>query len=246
MGSWLAHPEICKQKGLSSMKSMEEIEWRHQVPLDDGRITPGVVSTYKFEKVKLFDQVDFRGKSVLDIGAWDGYFSFTAERRGARRVVALDDPEFRTGGMDGFNFLHDHFKSSVEWKKGTIYQLPEEMFDVVLCYGVLYHLTDLLLGITNCFRRSNDLVIFETLLYEDEKPFLKLLEPGVGTQGCITNDTSPYTLTTGYLAMVARLNGFELVKHLQATRFRGAMMFKLATRIPSPYRSTCFPIAPVN
>lgn len=33
---------------------------------------------------------DLRGKSVLDIGAWDGYFSFEAERRGAARVVALD------------------------------------------------------------------------------------------------------------------------------------------------------------
>ena len=30
------------------------------------------------------------GKTVLDIGAWDGYFSFEAERRGASRVVALD------------------------------------------------------------------------------------------------------------------------------------------------------------
>ena len=33
---------------------------------------------------------DFRGRSVLDIGAWDGYYSFLAERRGASRVVALD------------------------------------------------------------------------------------------------------------------------------------------------------------
>lgn len=31
-----------------------------------------------------------RGKSVLDIGAWDGFYSFEAERRGAARVVALD------------------------------------------------------------------------------------------------------------------------------------------------------------
>ena len=33
---------------------------------------------------------DLRGKSVLDIGAWDGYFSFLAEERGASRVVACD------------------------------------------------------------------------------------------------------------------------------------------------------------
>ena len=33
---------------------------------------------------------DFRGRTVLDIGAWDGYYSFLAERQGAARVVALD------------------------------------------------------------------------------------------------------------------------------------------------------------
>jgi tRNA (mo5U34)-methyltransferase len=33
---------------------------------------------------------DLRGKSVLDVGSWDGYFAFAAERLGADRVVALD------------------------------------------------------------------------------------------------------------------------------------------------------------
>jgi tRNA (mo5U34)-methyltransferase len=38
----------------------------------------------------MFRLPDLRGKTVLDINAWDGFFSFEAERRGARRVVALD------------------------------------------------------------------------------------------------------------------------------------------------------------
>ena len=33
---------------------------------------------------------NMKGKSVLDIGAWDGFYSFEAERHGASRVVALD------------------------------------------------------------------------------------------------------------------------------------------------------------
>ena len=33
---------------------------------------------------------DLRGKSVLDVAAWDDFFSFEAERLGAGRVVALD------------------------------------------------------------------------------------------------------------------------------------------------------------
>jgi len=36
------------------------------------------------------DLGDLQGKTVLDIGAWDGFFSFESERRGAARVVALE------------------------------------------------------------------------------------------------------------------------------------------------------------
>ena len=41
-------------------------------------------------KFLLIDSLKFSGRSVLDIGAWDGYYSFLAERQGASRVVALD------------------------------------------------------------------------------------------------------------------------------------------------------------
>lgn len=39
---------------------------------------------------KLIDWPDLRDKSVLDIGAFGGWYSFEAERRGARSVTAID------------------------------------------------------------------------------------------------------------------------------------------------------------
>ena len=36
------------------------------------------------------DLPDLRGKSVLDIGGWDGFFAFEAERAGAARVAVID------------------------------------------------------------------------------------------------------------------------------------------------------------
>ena len=41
---------------------------------------------------------DVRGKSVLDIGAWDGKYSYKAEAGGAARVVALDHYVWRLNG----------------------------------------------------------------------------------------------------------------------------------------------------
>ena len=71
------------------IQRMNEIDWFHSIPLKDVIITPG--RDYSMSKLK---QVclpeDLSGKSVLDIGAWDGFFSFQAEKNGAERVLATD------------------------------------------------------------------------------------------------------------------------------------------------------------
>lgn len=62
------------------------LRWHHSIDLGGGLITPGLSELTLGD-----DQLpDFADKSVLDIGAWDGYYSFLAEARGAKRVVALD------------------------------------------------------------------------------------------------------------------------------------------------------------
>lgn len=64
---------------------VDEIDWFHSIELGDGVVTKGKATAIPVERFP-----DFAGKSVLDIGAWDGYYSFLAERCGASRVVALD------------------------------------------------------------------------------------------------------------------------------------------------------------
>jgi tRNA (mo5U34)-methyltransferase len=73
--------------------------WWHSIDLGSGIVTPGR-KTPKILDAELARSrlPDLHGRSVLDIGAWDGYFSFQAERLGARRVVALD-----------------HFVWSIDW-----------------------------------------------------------------------------------------------------------------------------------
>ncbi|HZY84982.1 MAG TPA: methyltransferase domain-containing protein [Gemmataceae bacterium] len=65
--------------------------WFHSIDLGQGVVTPGHKSPALLRsELEAQRWPDLRGKSVLDIGAWDGFFSFEAERRGASRVVALD------------------------------------------------------------------------------------------------------------------------------------------------------------
>ena len=65
--------------------------WWHSIELGDGVVTPGAKDPeYLRNELEQLRLPDLEGKSVLDIGAWDGFYSFEAERRGAARVVALD------------------------------------------------------------------------------------------------------------------------------------------------------------
>jgi tRNA (mo5U34)-methyltransferase len=86
---------------------------------------------------------DLTGKSVLDIGAWDGYFSFELERRGAARVLAVDTWGGDGKALDCLLLAREQFKSRIEYKRINADDLsPEEVgtFDLVFCAGVLYHL----------------------------------------------------------------------------------------------------------
>ena len=71
--------------------NVDDINWYHSMDLGDGVITKGGASheTFKGIAERVFKH-GVEGKSVLDIGAWDGFFSFEAERRGASRVLATD------------------------------------------------------------------------------------------------------------------------------------------------------------
>lgn len=65
--------------------------WFHSIDLGMGVITPGIkLPQLHRQELASLRLPDLRGKSVLDIGAWDGFYSFAAERLGAARVVALD------------------------------------------------------------------------------------------------------------------------------------------------------------
>jgi tRNA (mo5U34)-methyltransferase len=125
------------------MDEIGNINWWHRIDLGHGITTPGLDdSVTKLGGVKLPERLD--GLSVLDIGTWDGFFAFECERRGAKRVVALDKfvwnwPAF---GKRGFELARRVLGSKVEDIELDVHDISPErvgVFDVVLFLGVLYH-----------------------------------------------------------------------------------------------------------
>lgn len=110
---------------------------------------------------------DLSGKRVLDVGAWNGCLSFECERRGAPEVIALgpEDPVHT-----GFYKMRDALGSRVQYRLGTVYDLDPDVlghFDVVMFWGVLYHLRYPLLGLDNLRRVCTGDVYVETYVCDD-------------------------------------------------------------------------------
>jgi len=112
------------------------------------------------------DKIDFAGKTVLDIGCWDGYWSFYAEQRGASRVLAIDDKTQNWGGGAGLGLAKQLMGSSIETRTDvSIYEIGKvkKRFDIVLCMGVYYHLLDPFLGFSQVRHRVHErsVIVFE-------------------------------------------------------------------------------------
>jgi tRNA (mo5U34)-methyltransferase len=146
---------------------VEHIHWYHTIDLGNGIRTPGVDDTLR-KLATLRMPEDLTDKSVLDVGAWDGFFSFEAERRGAAKVLATDS--FCWGGegwgtKEGFDLAREVLGSKVRDIEIEVHELSPEtvgVFDVVLFLGVLYHLENPFLALDRVSSVTGDHLILST------------------------------------------------------------------------------------
>ena len=137
--------------------------WFHTFSLDEGSLyTPGVARDHRYRIPVVPD--DLAGKSVLDVGTFDGFYAFLAEARGARRVVGVDNEQYREWvlarwgieleGGEGFRAIAQLLDSKVEYRRLDAFELDQldEVFDVILCFGIL-HRVESPLGLLKVLRR---------------------------------------------------------------------------------------------
>jgi tRNA (mo5U34)-methyltransferase len=163
--------------------------WWHSIDLGDGVVAPGVKTPDRLAaEWSALDLGDLSGRSVLDIGAWDGFFSFSAERAGPSRVVALDFHAWGATqqaahvrgyessvpnqlqlddlpGRAGFDLAKRLLGSRVEPVVAdftTVDLSTVGSFDVVLFLGVLYHLEDPLGALRRLRTLTDGIALIET------------------------------------------------------------------------------------
>tara|TARA_Y100000389_G_C17437922_1_gene506708 strand:+ start:446 stop:1564 length:1119 start_codon:yes stop_codon:yes gene_type:complete len=128
---------------------------------------------------------ELNGKSFLDIGSEEGYAVFQAINKGASLATGFNIkedieydffPEFSrpsnitTRSRDEIEktqrFLLKQYNfenhSGIKFEYKNIYNLTDEKFDFVFCFGVLYHLKNPYLALENLFKVTKETLIIET------------------------------------------------------------------------------------
>jgi len=191
--------------------------WWHSIDLGHGVVTPG----HKTREIVQAEWAalrlpELRGKSVLDIGAWDGWFSFEAERRGASRVLAAD--HYCWGGPGwgtkaGFDYAHARYGSQVQSREMNVQDMSPAnpgVFDTVLLLGVLYHLKDPLSALEHAASVTGETLVVETVTAFDPFPWkLAAYYEGDEFNGDPTNFWAP---NRACLAAMLRDVGFKRVE----------------------------------
>jgi len=206
--------------------------WYHKIALPGGVVTPGWAP---IDPDKYGVPADLTGKRVLDIVAWDGYWTFEALERGAREVVAIDDfSDFL--GKSGPKERHawqtfDLCRAALGWSEDrctrmemTVYDLSEERlgrFDVVFFFGTLYHLRHPLLALDLISSITDELICVESAILNDYSAYGKGLLYGYGDQMVMEfyprseyaqNDSNWWVPTLKLLANMVGSAGFKDVE----------------------------------
>lgn len=175
--------------------------WYHRIELTPGIVTPGhlphVPAAYKVPE-------DLTGKRVLDVGAWDGYWTFEALKRGASQVVAIDnwsdmphtDPSPRVE-WDTFDFckrILGYSDKQCQRRTMEVYDVaPARMgwFDVIFFFGALYHCRYPLLALDKLSAVCRGEIYIESAVADDYSPYRGYIGSGHGNVGDVLMEFFP-------------------------------------------------------
>lgn len=122
------------------------------------------------------EQLD--GKTVLDVGCFNGYYSILAATRGAT-VLSID--EFNDAADYSMYDVHKE-ALGLDCRRMflNVYDLDEvaQKFDLVLFYDVFYHLENPMLALRKLFPKVKDTLLLSTCIIDKDSPSMYFFEPG--------------------------------------------------------------------
>jgi hypothetical protein len=162
----------------TSQKQLEDQilsrEWFYEFPLPGGKYTrsylPEFARSIHTSRAKmLFDFLnscvggDWHELQCLDLACHEGYFALKLALKGCRRVVGLDA---RREHLESAALIRQvHGLGNLTFVHGDVQRLDAStpgVFDVVLAFGILYHVHDLVGTIRNLRAVTGGVCLIET------------------------------------------------------------------------------------
>ena len=230
-------------KTQAQVRHFQELGWYHSIELPTGEVIAGL-QTLEQQRARLARfpiPADLSGKTVLDIGAWDGRFGFELESRGAKltAIDVFENPRYLAArellGSHADYRLMDICDPAV---------LELGSFDIVLFFGVLYHVKHPLLALEHVCALTKDLACLESYVTDAgdlaAKPSMEFYE---GEELCGQFDNW-VGLNCACLMAMARTAGFAQVKLLdvedQRAHFAARRKVALAGKAQTGFVFTAF------
>jgi tRNA (mo5U34)-methyltransferase len=142
--------------------------WFHNLDLAGVKTAPRhFLGDYPRCKYRAFEHAlpaRLDGKSVLDVGCNAGFYSLEMKRRGAARVLGIDEDETY---LEQARFAADVSELDVQFERLSVYDIASigESFDLVIFMGVLYHLRHPLLALDLLREHvAHDRLLFQSML----------------------------------------------------------------------------------
>jgi tRNA (mo5U34)-methyltransferase len=212
-----------------------ETFWFHRIELPGGLVTPGW-SDPRTDKLPIIGlPEDMTGLRVLDIGHAEGFFSFEAERRGAAEVVGIDNypPMARKFGV-----CRAAMSSRAQSLHASVYELNQRTFgtfDVVMFFGVLYHLRHPLLALEKIRDVCTGTLLMQTAISDDpvDVPRAEFHPFGIKSgppEKPVHDPTCFWFPNVACCAAMLEHVGFQQVEHLATEAPVGAVFRATAAR----------------
>lgn len=212
--------------------------WYHKIELPHGIVTPGRIPA-DIDSYRI--PADLTGKRVLDVGAWDGFWTFEALKRGASQAVAIDDFSDYLGKLpkesripwQTFDICRDILGfSDLQCPRYdmSVYEVSEQqlgLFDVVFFFGTIYHLRHPLLALDRLATVCREAIYIESAILDDFSPYLGGLGHGYTDSQMVMefypssqygdNDTNWWVPTLTCLRHMVRSSGFSITEGWKQT-----------------------------
>jgi len=125
-----------------------------------------------------FSKNELKNKTILDIGCYDGWVIYNLNKKfNFKKAVGIEPRQKNIKkGIIARKFYKEK-KSKITFIKADInnfYKKLNEKFDIVLCLGVLHHVSSTVLSIKNICKISRDVIILDSMIInKPEKKYQK-------------------------------------------------------------------------